>query len=138
MPVLDASIVVDWVAPGGDPGHPANSLRDDLARGRAPLLAPRLLPEEVANALVTGIRRARWSGVDADASFALLQQLPIQLVDIAADLDRAWDLSRRFDEHPVYDMLYVALAERVGELLVTADSSLARRIPAVCRVRVIG
>ena len=58
----------------------------------------------------------------------LLRNLPVTLTDTAADLDRAWELSRRYDEHPVYDMVYVALAERIGEQLVTADDRLRERL----------
>ena len=43
-------------------------------------------------------------------------------------LDRAWELSRRFDEHPVYDMVYVAVAERLGTQLITADAALRTRL----------
>lgn len=128
MPVVDASIVVDWVAPGVDARGAAQRLLTRLARQGAPVLAPRLVLEEAANALATGIRRDRWSGAQADAAFQLLRQLPIDLVDEPADLDRAWELSRRFDEHPVYDLVYVALAERLREQLVTADDALRARL----------
>lgn len=131
MPVVDASIVVDWVAPGVDSRGPAQRLLTRLARRGAPVRAPRLVLEEAANALVTGIRRGRWSGAQADAAFVLLRQLPIDLVDEPADLDRAWELSRRFDEHPVYDLIYVALAERLGEQLVTADDALRARLASL-------
>ena len=96
-------------------------------RGSA-LSAPWLLREEVANALLTGVRRRRWSCAEADEAFALLCALPISLDDEPGDLDRAWDLSRRYDEHPVHDMVYVALALRTGQQLVTADESLRRRV----------
>jgi predicted nucleic acid-binding protein len=89
MPVVDASIVVDWVAPGTDPGSPAMRLLERLSRSAADLVAPRLLMEEVGNALLTGVRRGRWTGGDADQSFALLRSLPVSLADSAADLDRA-------------------------------------------------
>jgi len=126
MPVVDASIVVDWVAPGSDPDAPAGRL---LARlGDEPLLAPRLLLEETANALATGIRRRRWTGAQADTSFMLLRRLPLRIADLPGDLDRAWELSRRFDEHPVYDMVYVAVAERLGTQLITADAALRTRL----------
>lgn len=42
------------------------------------------------------------------------------------DLHRAWDLSRRYDNHPMYDMIYVALAERTGRIFITADQELQR------------
>lgn len=128
MPVVDASVVVDWVAPGADPGGPANRLLARLARAASPVLVPRLLFEETANALATGIRRNRWTGAQADAAYVLLRRLPVEVADQPADLDRAWELSRRFDEHPVYDLIYVALAERLGERLVTADESLRTRL----------
>ena len=92
------------------------------------MYAPRLLLEEVANALLTGVRRGRWSGVDADAGWQLLRQIPVQCIDLEEDLARAWELSRRYDEHPIYDMLYVALAERLGVPLVTADHQLRERL----------
>lgn len=128
MPVVDASVVVDWVAPGTDPRGPAGRLLARLVKEAAPVLAPRLLLEETANVLITGIRRGRWSGAEADTAYSLLGRLPVQLVDQPADLDRAWELSRRFDEHPVDDLVYVAVAERLGEQLVTADESLLRRL----------
>jgi predicted nucleic acid-binding protein len=128
MPVVDASIVVDWVAPGADPASPAMRLLDRLSRSSAQLLAPRLLLEEVGNALLTGVRRARWTGREADESFTLLRSLPVSLIDNAADLDRAWELSRRYDEHPICDMIYVAVAERTGNQLFTADEELRHRL----------
>ena len=97
----------------------------------AEILAPRLLLEEVANALLTGIRRRRWDGAAAEDSFATLLRLPVRLVDTTADLERAWDLARRHDDHPVHDMLYVAVAERTGHLLITADGTLQRRLHAL-------
>jgi predicted nucleic acid-binding protein len=128
MPVVDASVVVDWVAPNVDRDGPAGRLLARLAREKAPVLAPRLLLEETANALITGIRRRRWSGAQADTAFSLLRQLPVKLVDQPEDLDRAFDLSRRYDEHPVHDLIYVAVAERLGERLVTADQALRTRL----------
>ena len=58
----------------------------------------------------------------------MLRQLPIRLIDEPRDLDRAWDLARRYDNHPIYDLLYVALAERCHTQLMTADSALRQRL----------
>ena len=128
MPVVDASVVVDWVAPRSDPGGPAGRTLERLARSGARVLGPRLLVEDVANALLTGVRRRRWSGAEADVSFSLLRRLPVRLVDEPGVLDRAFELSRRYDEHPLYDMVYVALAERLGEQLITANEALRERL----------
>lgn len=124
MPVVDASVVVDWVAPDVDPRLPAGALLARLADAQSELLAPRLLMEEVSNALLTGIRRGRWSGRSADGACDLLREMPIRLADEPADLERAWDLARRYDAHPIDDMVYVALAERRRTELITADAAL--------------
>jgi predicted nucleic acid-binding protein len=128
MPVVDASVVVDWVAPGADQDLPAIVALQRLAATEAELLAPRLLMEEVGNALLTGVRRGRWSGSAADRAFLVLADLPVRLIDEPRDLRRAWDLARRYDDHPIYDMVYVALAERRRTQLVTADAALRERL----------
>lgn len=137
MPVVDASVVVDWVAPDVDPQSPARVLLAQWAEQEAVVLAPRLLLEEVGNALLTGVRRGRWSGTAADAAFATLQRLPVQLRDAPGDLPRAYELSRRYDEHPLYDMVYVAMTERLGEQLVTADRRLVERVAQLAYVRLL-
>ncbi len=54
--------------------------------------------------------------------------LPVRLADEHRDLDRAWELARRYDNHPIYDMIYVALAERTATELITADEALRTRL----------
>jgi predicted nucleic acid-binding protein len=135
MPVIDASVVVDWVAPDADPKGPAGSLLRTLGAANATLVAPRLLREEVANALLTGMRRGRWDGPAADAAAQALWSLPIVHADDDATLRRAWEFSRRYDNHSVYDMIYVALADQIGEDLFTADERLCRRLVGVTFVK---
>lgn len=134
MPVVDASVVVDWIAPDADPGGPAAAALERLAADQAELVAPRVLIEEVSNALLTGVRRRRWGGASADAAHILLRALPVRLADGPTDLVRAWELARRYDNHPIYDLLYVALAERLDTQLVTADAALRRRLVGLDRV----
>jgi predicted nucleic acid-binding protein len=128
--VVDASVVVDWVAPGASLTSPAHQLLAGLSERDEEIVVPRLLREEVGNALLTGLRRGRWRGAEADRAFGFLASLPITTVDDARDLQRAWDLSRRYDDHPIYDMLYVALAQRTRTVLVTADDALRERLGA--------
>ncbi len=54
----------------------------------------------------------------------------MRLVDTPADLERAYDLARRYDDHPLHDMLYVAVAERTQTALITADEQLRSRLAA--------
>ena len=128
MTVVDASVIVDWIAPGVPPASPTVALREAWVGGDIKLIAPWLMELEVRNALLTGIRRGRWDGSDADRAETLLAELPVRIEDGAADVARAWDLSRRYDAHPVYDMIYVALAERREVPFVTADARLRNRL----------
>jgi predicted nucleic acid-binding protein len=128
VPVVDASVVVDWVAPDADLDGPAAHCLRRLVETEARVLAPALLREEVANALLTGVRRGRWDGAAADSAFAMLRTMPVRIDREPSDLDQAWNLSRRFDEHPIYDMIYVAVAQRSGERLITADTRLIGRL----------
>jgi len=128
VPVVDASVVLDWIAPDADPEGAAIAVLQRLTMARDDVLAPRLLREEVANGLLTGIRRQRWTGQDADRAFRQLDAMPVAYVDEMADLRRAWNLSRRYDEHPIYDLVYVALAERLDLELLTADAKLVNRL----------
>jgi predicted nucleic acid-binding protein len=128
MPVVDASIVVDWVAPRTPSDSAAMRLLRSLASQRADVAAPRLLLEEVTNAILSGLRRRRWTGAEADEAYLRVRTLPVRLVDSAADLDSAYDLARRYDDHPLYDMLYVAVAQRLGTSLITADERLRTRL----------
>lgn len=70
--------------------------------------------------------------------FAVVRRMPVRLVDDDRDIDRAWELSRRYDEHPLYDMVYVAVAERLGETFVTADAQLLTRLQQLSYVVGLG
>jgi predicted nucleic acid-binding protein len=132
--VVDASVVVDWVAPDVESDSAAMAALATLVASGPELVAPRLLLEEVSNALLTGVRRGRWNGTAADAASALLRDLPVRLMDEPRDVWRAWDLARRYDNHPIYDLLYVALAERLGTRLLSADAALRTRLIGVDRL----
>jgi predicted nucleic acid-binding protein len=138
MPVVDASVVVDLIAPDVGPDSPARALFATWASHDIEVLAPGLLWLETANALLTGIRRGRWSGADADAAAALLDRLPVRRVAEDRDHSRAFELARRYDNWPVYDMLYVAVAERAGTEFVTADGKLQARLAHLGWVKLAG
>jgi len=128
VPVVDANVIVDLVAPDVRPGSAAERLVRSLEADGFDVFAPALVRLESANALLTGIRRGRWDGEAADGAFAQLARIPLAIADTPADWERAFELARRYDNWPVYDMVYVALAERIGTEFYTADAKLRSRL----------
>ena len=126
--VLDSSVLVSVLAPDRSEEEPAvTALEKLIGRGTA-FVGPRLLLHESRNALLNGIRRRRWDGADADRAARKLARFPIAIADDERDVNRAWELARRYDNHPIYDMVYIALAERLGARLLTQDERLLRRV----------
>ena len=66
---------------------------------------------------------------EADAAFELITHSGLDMRSTGPLVPRAMDLARRLD-HPVYDCVYLALAEREHAALVTADQRLLRRLSA--------
>lgn len=120
--VVDASIAIKWVIPEVL-SDAANRLRD----GEDEFLAPDLLLVEVANALWKKTKTEEISAREADAALDLVGQSGIDLHPTGPLLPRAMEVARRLD-HPVYDCVYLALAEREQTALVTADQRLLRRL----------
>ena len=120
--VVDASIAVKWVIP-----EALSDLADRVRDGEADVLAPDLLLGEVANALWRKTAAKEISAREADAAFDLVRRSGIDLRPTGPLLPRAMDVARRLD-HPVYDCVYLALAEREGASFVTADQRLLRRL----------
>jgi predicted nucleic acid-binding protein len=119
--VVDASIAVKWVIP-----EVLSEAADRLRDGDDDFLAPDLLLVEVANALWRKMTAKEISPQEADAAFDLVTQSGIDLRPSGPLLPRAMDVARRLD-HPVYDCVYLALAEQERTALVTADQRLLRR-----------
>lgn len=119
--VVDASVAVKWVIPE------VLSDRADALRGRADrLLAPDLLLTEAANALWKKLLRREITAREATRALDLLMASGLDLRPSAPLLGRALVLARRL-RHPVYDCVYVALAQAEGATLVTADQRLLSR-----------
>ncbi len=124
--VLDSNVALKWVLREID-SDKARRLRADYQQQNHELLAPDIFPIEVAHALARSGRR----GIITPA------QGPIFLADILASqpqlhhyiplLWRAYSIASHA-RIGVYDCLYVALAERDGCEVVTADDRLVRAL----------
>lgn len=119
--VVDASIAMKWLVEEADTGAAVTLLVRDLA-------APALLRIEVANALRTAVSKEAMARARAMALLDRLHAAPVAILPDDDALERraleiALDLG-----HPVYDCVYLALGERTGRLLVTADARLLRAL----------
>lgn len=122
--VVDASVAFGWFAavPGSEQ---AAQLLD--AGAAALLLAPDLVLVELLNTAWKSLRL----GAITTEQFEVLARRAAEpfhrLVPAAALLARAGHWCRELD-HPAYDCLYVALAERENATLITADQRLLRKL----------
>jgi predicted nucleic acid-binding protein len=118
--VLDSSAAIQWVLPEKDSAK-ATRLRDDYHHAVHELLAPDIFPAEMLNALTKAERTKRISIGDARVLYqSIIADAPV-LHPYLSLLDRAGEVASRF-RVALYDCLYLALAERAGCELVTADT----------------
>ena len=124
--VLDSSVALAWLLPG-EASDRVDALADRLEHESAEV--PAIWSLEVANALVTALRRSRIESVDVGASLEALATLPIyaeqaigapQLAEIVA-------LALRHGL-TAYDACYVELAHRRQLPLATLDAETAQRV----------
>lgn len=119
--VVDTSVAIKWIVEEEDSDAA-------LALQGADLAAPALFRIEAANVLRSLVARQQVTAAEARDLFALLQTAPVTIVDQDDALERrALELALEL-RHPVYDCLYLALAERIGRRLVTADGRFVRAL----------
>ena len=132
--VIDASVALKWVLPE-DNSDLAEALRTEN------LIAPPIWLIESANALWRNVRVGKISAHDAARLLNELSVAPITVSHKESDVIEAFDLAVRL-AHPVYDCLYIALAQREKTYIVTADrrfADLANRFPDIAAsVRLLG
>ncbi len=115
--IIDASVLLRAFFPDEDQ-ELAQALLHEHAAGRERLKAPVLLVYEVANAVWQAERRGRISSAQADEILQTVSALDIELLSM--EWGEGLQLARRLDRS-AYDAAYLALAERLGEPLLTAD-----------------
>jgi predicted nucleic acid-binding protein len=123
--VVDASVAVQWFA--REPGSDAAAA---LLEGNQPLVAPDIMPLEVANALWKKFRRGDVPAGDLQPAVTRILASDITLVPTLALLERAVRLAIEIS-HPVYDCAYLVLAKERGAPLASNDE----RLRAAARAR---
>jgi predicted nucleic acid-binding protein len=119
--VVDASVAAKWLVE--EEGSEAA-----LALQGEDMVAPALLRIEIANLLRTLAGKKVVSAAAALELFRFFQSAPVTIVDHDDELERrALEIALEMG-HPVYDCVYLALAERTGRELVTADQRFLRAL----------
>lgn len=129
MIVVDASVVVLAL---GDDGPAGDVARDRLSGER--IVAPELLDVEVVSAWrrheAAGLLDARRSAL----ALADLRDLRAERVSHRRLMERCWELRANIT---AYDAAYVALAEALAVILLTADIKLAGAPGIGCRTEIL-
>ncbi|QNT70449.1 type II toxin-antitoxin system VapC family toxin [Defluviicoccus vanus] len=120
--VVDASVALKWFLP-----EPDSLAAEAVLRRADDLIAPTLLVAEVCNAAWKRFRRGETTERHLDWIADRIGRMGLALVPDLALAVPATTIARRLD-HPVYDCLYLALAEARRATLVTADRRLYTRI----------
>lgn len=118
--ILDASVAVEWLVPE-DHSETAAALV-----GQTDIFVPTLFHSEVANALW---KKARRNEIRLEEIIAHLAEVPLLVttLDETEAMPRALAMAADL-EHPVYDCVYLALAEARDDFVLTADLRFAAKI----------
>ena len=120
--VVDASVASKWFfrEVGSDA---ATKL---LASGET-LIAPQLIVAEVGNVALKRYISGEISLEQAEAAASATVDLIDELASLAALVTATFAIARDL-RHPIYDCFYLALAEKTGARVVTADTRFMRRL----------
>lgn len=120
MNVVDASVAFKWVY-----DEPEAEIALQVLRAEPGLTAPALWLVECANVLTRKHREGKLDAGAISARLDFLRSLPLTPVDDASLLAEGAALSLEL-HHPLYDCLYLALARRESDRLITADYEFAK------------
>ena len=124
MLVVDTSVAIKWVVPedGVDLEPDTAIALSVLEHG---LIAPDLIAAEFANALWKKVSRREMGDAQASEAMEILPTM-VSLLPMEAYAKRALEIALQLD-HPVYDCVFIAVAEAHATNLVTADRRLVER-----------
>jgi predicted nucleic acid-binding protein len=118
--IVDASVAFKWIV------DEALSDEAEALLVRNDLIAPSIVFAEVGHAISKRIRRGEFA---TDGVVERFERLPTLLATVKSDEDlhEAMKIAIRL-HHSFYDCLYLALAERLDDVLITADAVYATKL----------
>lgn len=124
--VLDSSVAFKWLVLE-DQSDLAKQLRDEFKLAILDLIAPEFWTVELAHSLTRAERQGRINVGDAYGLWVGAMRTAPQFIPHVPLMERAMEISSQ-ERIGVYDCHYVALAEREGCELVTADTTLVKAL----------
>lgn len=129
MLIVDASVLAPLLADAGDDGKRFRT----RFQGQS-IAGPDLLRIEVTSVLRRHANTGQLTAEQAAAAISDLLDFPITVFPTAPLLRRVWELRPNLT---AYDACYVALAEAVDSVLITADRRLANAPGPRCRIETL-
>lgn len=126
--VVDASVAVKWFVP-----EEHSDVSELLLDENFDLAVPRLFFSEFGNILWKKFTRGEISREDVTDASARLRSAALKPMPDELLLDAAIALACEL-KHPVYDCIYLAVADSLGTALVTADQKFANKVADPTRV----
>ncbi|MHB8574910.1 MAG: type II toxin-antitoxin system VapC family toxin [Dehalococcoidia bacterium] len=137
--VLDASVASKWYLPDERDIEQARQALDAFDHGHVAFIAPQHIEYEVVSAITVASRGAAKRITDAEAELSIARFLALGIPTVADDdLLMAAHLVARQTGCAFYDGLYVALAQRLGLPLLTADWKLYQNLYQLGELQWIG
>ena len=127
--IIDSSVVVKWFVKEED-------AEASLDLRFIPLAAPDLLLVECAHVFWKKVRKNEYAADDAAMAIRAIERARISLSPAHGLAGRAFEIGRALD-HAVYDCFYLALAERLGLPLITADTKLKTKATDFASVQIL-
>lgn len=119
--VVDASVAIKWLIDEDGSG------RAEAVLARGPLIAPELIFAEVPNVLWRHVQTGALTPQQAEEAALVLRDTFDAIYPMEPLTRRALAMAVELG-HPVYDCIYLALAESAACPLVTADKRLATKV----------
>ena len=120
--VIDASVAVKWFV-----REPLHTKALQLIESAEQLHAPDWIVQEIAHAV---FKKWRDGEIDAGQARTAIRSTPGFLTELYPSMDftdRALAIAITVG-HPVYDCLYIACAEAVSGIVITADNQLCNAV----------
>lgn len=120
---IDASIAVKWAVKAEPHRKKARAFLKDAGEKGIILIAPPIFTSEADSAICKRIYDGKMASDEARKAYAILDVVPVKIVDVPEMRQRAREIAEQFNQRFVYDATYAALAELRGCDFWTADKA---------------